>query len=131
MKKFADVIKFIVVEVDGNGPELCSRACPATSGVESSGSAPARVTKQLAVISVCKNNSVFTDCGICPLLLTPFVLSKDKLGFMHTISRATNAGGTVYGNWCPQFVPAPELSTSFQETRVNKKKNENTNNETV
>jgi hypothetical protein len=45
-----------------------------------------------------------------------------KLGSIHTISRAKNAGGTVYGNWRPQFLPAPELSTSFQETMSKKKK---------
>jgi hypothetical protein len=126
MKRFADIIKLIVVEVDVNGPESCPVACFDISGVESSGSASFRVTKELVVISVCKNNSVFTDCGI---YLTRCVLWKGNwVSWIETVSRATNAGGTVYGNWRPQFVPAPELSTSFQETRV---KNENTNNETV
>lgn len=123
------IIKFIVAKVDGSGPELCSMACPATGGVEFS--APARLTKEVAVIHLSKNNSASADCGTCPLLLTPCVQSKEKLIFIHTISRITNAGVTVYGNWCPQVVPAPELSTSSQETRVNKNKNENTNNETV
>jgi hypothetical protein len=96
MKRFADIIKLIVVEVDGNGPELCSMVCPATNGVEFSGSGHARGTRELAVISVSKNNSVPTDCGICPLLLTPCVLSKEKLGFIHKISLVTNAGVTIY-----------------------------------
>jgi hypothetical protein len=54
--------------------------------------------------------------------------TERKVGFVH-ISCAKSAGGTIYGNWRPQFVPAPEISTSFEERR--QKKNENTKNKTV
>lgn len=98
MKRFADIIKLIVAEMAGSVPELCSIACPVAGGVESSGSEPARLTKEVAVIPLSKNNSVSTDCGACPLLLTPCAQSQEKLSFIHTISRVTNAGVTVYGN---------------------------------
>jgi hypothetical protein len=51
-----------------------------------------------------------------------------KIDFVHRISiSCLRWRENLYGNWRPQFVPAPELFTSLQETRVKISKQEQWN----
>jgi len=105
-----------IVEVEVRSLRM---ACWGIGGVEYLGSAP-RNHKCVAVF-VCKDKQAITSRLAISKFCWCHVLYavERKIGFVHRISiSCLRWRGNFYGNWRPQFVPAPELFTSFQETRV-------------